>query len=352
MRSRAAVGVNGFGTIGRRVAWAASQQRDMEVVGVVKTKPDYAAMQAASAGLPLYVPGEREAEAFRRAGLEVRGALRDLLKEVDVIVDATPDGVGATYAKAYSEAGVRAIFQGGEEASVAKVSFSALCNYDEAVDKESVRVVSCNTTGLLRSICALNSAIGVKSVNAFLVRRAADLQEVKRGPVNAIVLNPARVPSHHAGDVRSVLPWLEISTAAVVVPTTLMHVHYVNVRLRGAATREEVIEALRASPRVLVVSSSRSGVESTAQLIDAARHVRPRGDIPELVVFEESVSVRGEEASFIQAVHQESIVVPENVDAIRASLGMADAEESVRATNEALGIGRLPGLAGSPSAKG
>ncbi|ADL19298.1 Glyceraldehyde-3-phosphate dehydrogenase (GAPDH) [Acidilobus saccharovorans 345-15] len=344
VRGKVAVGVNGYGTIGRRVAWAAGLQPDMELVGVVKTKPDYAAAQAMSAGIPVYVPGEAEAERFRKAGLEVSGTIRDLLREVDVIVDATPDGVGATYSKLYREAGVKAIFQGGEEASVAQVSFSALCNYDEAVGKDSARVVSCNTTGLLRSICAINSAVGVRAVNAFLVRRAADMHEVKRGPINSVVLNPPRVPSHHAGDVRTVLPWLDITTAAVVVPTTLMHVHYVTMKLKGNASREEVLDALRSSPRVLVVSASKSGVEGTSQIIDAARHIRPRGDVPELVVFEESVLSKGDEVSFIQAVHQESIVVPENVDAIRALTGLSDGEQSVKLTNYALGIGKLPGL--------
>jgi glyceraldehyde-3-phosphate dehydrogenase (NAD(P)) len=48
--------------------------------------------------------------------------------------------------------------------------------------------------------------------------------------------------------------------------------------------------------------------------------------------------------SFVQAVHQESIVVPENVDAVRALTGLSDGERSVKLTNYALGIGKLPGL--------
>jgi glyceraldehyde-3-phosphate dehydrogenase (NAD(P)) len=40
-----------------------------------------------------------------------------------------------------------------------------------------------------------------------------------------------------------------------------------------------------------------------------------------------------------QAIHQESDVVPENVDAIRAVTNAADAEESIETTNEALGMG-------------
>jgi len=39
-------------------------------------------------------------------------------------------------------------------------------------------------------------------------------------------------------------------------------------------------------------------------------------------------------------VHQEAIVVPENIDAIRALTGTATKELSMEATNESLGIGR------------
>jgi glyceraldehyde-3-phosphate dehydrogenase (NAD(P)) len=38
------------------------------------------------------------------------------------------------------------------------------------------------------------------------------------------------------------------------------------------------------------------------------------------------------------AVHQEAIVTPENVDAIRSMLGTAEKIESIRQTNKALGI--------------
>ena len=37
------VGINGFGVIGRRVAYAVNKQEDMELVGVGKTSPDYKA---------------------------------------------------------------------------------------------------------------------------------------------------------------------------------------------------------------------------------------------------------------------------------------------------------------------
>ncbi len=335
------VGVNGYGTIGKRVAHAIQLQDDMDLVGIVKRTPDYAALQAYKAGIPIYAPGEEEAKAFEERGIPVKGLLDDLLDSIDVVVDATPGGVGAKYKPIYEKHGLKQVYQGGEKPGVAEVSFSTLCNYEEALGKNSVRVVSCNTTGLLRLICTLDKAFGVSSVRAVIVRRAADPKEVKRGPVNAIVLNPPRLPSHHGEDVKTVLPRLDIVTAAVVVPTTLMHVHAVTLRLRQPVTSSDVVEALEKAPRIMVVNAEATGIKSTAELMEAAREIRRRSDIPELVVFEDSITARGSEVMLFQAVHQESIVVPENIDAIRAvSLLASSAEETISLTDASLGIGQ------------
>lgn len=336
--ARVRVGVNGFGTIGKRVAEAVMLQPDMELVGVVKTRPDYGAFYAVSRGIPLYTLEDRMKD-FEEKGLPVQGTLEDLLSKVDVIVDATPGGVGAKYKPIYEKHGVKAIYQGGEKAEVAEASFSTLCNYGQAIGKNSLRVVSCNTTGLLRSICAVMKLGRVEQVRATIVRRAADPKEVKRGPVNAIVPNPARAPSHHALDVKTVLPDLDIVTMAVVVPTTLMHVHTVYARLSTSVTREDVIKAFEETPRILLADDS-AGLASTADIVEYFRDLgRKRYDIPELVIWLGSVNANGNEVMWMQAVHQESIVVPENIDAIRAVMGLANtAEETIEKTDATLGL--------------
>ena len=345
--ARVRVAVNGFGTIGKRVAEAVRLQPDMELVGVVKTRPDYTAAYAAANGFPLYVPGER-LNAFREKGIEPAGTLEELLSKSDVVVDATPGGVGATYRSLYEKHGVRAIFQGGEKPDVAEVSFNTLCNYQEALGKRWIRVVSCNTTALLRSICTLSRLAGVEKVRATIVRRAADPKETKRGPVNAIVPNPARAPSHHAIDVKTVLPSLDIVTMAVVVPTTLMHVHIVYATLREKVERKDVISLFEDTPRIILADDT-MGLASTADIVEYARDIgRKRYDIPELVIWENSISVQDREVMWMQAVHQESIVVPENIDAIRAAMELAGtSEETIGITDKTLGLmrGRIPRLA-------
>ena len=333
------VAVNGYGTIGKRVADAVRLQPDMQLVGVAKTRPSFEALGAVRSGIPIFVPSGSE-EAFEKAGIRVAGTIEDMMSRADVVVDATPDGVGAKNRPMYERAGVKAIFQGGEEPEVAEVSFSTLCNYEEAVNRRFVRVVSCNTTSLLRTICALSKAGKVRRVRAVIVRRAADTKEVKRGPINAVLPNPAKSPSHHARDVRTVLRDLDIFTMAVVAPTTLMHMHLLYVYFDGPVRRDDVIEALATTPRMLLIPPGLA-VEGTAHLFEIGRDLgRKRGDMPEVMVFSESVNASGDEVSLMYAVHQESVVVPENIDAIRAVSGLQDREATLKLTDQTLGVMR------------
>lgn len=332
------VGVNGFGTIGRRVADAVNKQPDMKVMGVVKTTPDFKARLALTRGLSIYCVDEASMSKFRKNGIEVAGTIDDLLKKVDVVIDCTPGDVGKTYRDRYRAAGVRAIFQGGEEADVAEVSFVAQCNYEKAVGRRSVRVVSCNTTGLCRVLNTFDRAFGIEKARAVIARRASDPEETSKGLIDAVVLDPVEIPSHHAEDVRTVLPHIDIVTMALKIPTSHMHLHSLILNLRESPSREEVLDTINSTTRVKVFWKS-DGFKGTANLFEYGRELgRVRGDIYEACVYGDSVTVLGKEVYLYLAVHQEAIVVPENVDAVRAVMGETSAEASIAQTNKILGI--------------
>ncbi|MEM0373455.1 MAG: phosphorylating glyceraldehyde-3-phosphate dehydrogenase, partial [Sulfolobales archaeon] len=216
----------------------------------------------------------------------------------------------------------------------------ALCNYEEAYGKRYIRVVSCNTTGLLRTLCTINSIYKIKKVRATIIRRAADPKEIKRGPINSIVPDPVTIPSHHAKDVQTVIKNLDIITMAAVVPTTLMHLHLLNIEVEGKPNRKDLITLFQSTPR-LVLISNRSAISSTAEIIEAIRDLgRERNDLMEVAIFEDSIYTNNNEIFLMYGVHQESIVVPENIDAIRASLMSKSKEESINLTNETLKIYR------------
>jgi len=268
----------------------------------------------------------------------VKGTLNDLLQRVDLVVDGAPDDMGPTNKAIYKQAKVRAIFQGGEEHELTGTSFVAQCNYEAAAGKDMIRVVSCNTTGLCRTLGAVDKAIGVSRARAVLARRATDPDDVKKGPIDAVVLDPTTLPSHHGPDVQTVLPNIPIVTMAFKVPTTHMHLHSLILSLKKGATKEEVVRALQVAPRLNLVDG-KSGFKSTANIMDWARERgRDRNDVYEANVWKDSVTVVDGEAYMFLGVHQEAIVVPENIDAIRALTGGYSREESMKMTDESLGI--------------
>ncbi|ODR80510.1 glyceraldehyde-3-phosphate dehydrogenase [Haladaptatus sp. W1] len=333
------VGINGYGTIGKRVADAVRAQPDMEVVGVAKTRPNFEAEGAAENGYPLYAAIEERADRFDDAGIELAGMVEELVEAADVIVDACPSGIGADNKSLYDEYDTPALYQGGEDASVADTSFNARANYDEAVGAQHVRVVSCNTTGLSRLVAPLREEYGVEKVRATLVRRGGDPAQTGRGPINDIVPNPVSLPSHHGPDVKTIFPDLAIDTLGLKVPATLMHMHSINVSLEAEPDAEEVRELLERQSRIFVIPEHMD-IDGAGKLKEFAMdRGRPRGDFWENCVWGESVSMEGNDLYLFQAIHQESDVVPENVDAIRAVTNAADAEESIETTNDALGIG-------------
>lgn len=332
------VGINGYGTIGKRVADAVRVQPDMDVCGVAKTSPDFVAEGARTAGYPLYAAIEDRAGAFDDAGIELSGTVEDLVADSDVIVDATPGGVGAENRPLYEKHDTPALFQGAESPDVADVSFNARANYDAARDAKYVRVVSCNTTGLSRLLAPLKEEYGVEKARATLVRRGGDPDQSSRGPINDILPDPISIPSHHGPDVQTIFPDLSIDTLGLTVPATLMHIHSVNVTLESPPDAAAVRELLGDESRLFVVPE-KTRIESCGELREFARDAgRPRGDIWENCVWGESINVQGNDFYCFQAIHQESDVVPENVDALRAMFDTANAEESIARTNESLGM--------------
>lgn len=330
------VGLVGYGTIGKRVADAVIMQKDMKLIGVTAHTYNYRTEIANKKGIKIFaMNGVGD---FKKNGIKVAGDVNALLDEVDVVVDCTPKKVGKQNKdKYYVPKKIKAIFQGGEKKEVADASFVAQCNYDEALNKDFVRVVSCNTTGLCRTLHAINQNYGIDSVHATMVRRAADPWDIYHGPINAVV-PVLELPSHHGPDVRTVLKDLEIFTTAMSTPTTLMHMHSITVDMKKKATVKEILDLFKRTTRIRVVRNAER-VRSTAEVMEMAKDFgRLRGDMPEICIWEEGVGVRKKKLFYLQAIHQESDVVLENIDAIRAATGFKDSKKSIEMTNKALDV--------------
>ncbi len=333
--------VNGVGTIGKRVAYSVLDQDDMNLVGVSSTIPKSILLNLNKNGflkdVDLYASQEEHIDNLEQSGLEVKGSMPKLLEEgkVDVVVDSTPPGIDEKFKKIYEDKGVKAIFQGGADKKLVDTSFSTLANYEDAVGEDYVKVVSCNTTSLARTVSQVDRKFGVEGGSVSLVRRGGDPHQEDRGPINAIVPVP-HVPSHHGVDLQEVLEDVKLDTLAVKVPTTLAHVHMVSLDIEKDISREDVLETFEETPRTKLFSAE-EGYTSTAKIMEAARDLnRPRSDLPEVGIWKETVSVKGSKLYWIHLVHQESIVAPENIDAIRAMMDMADKEETIKKTDKTM----------------
>ena len=86
------------------------------------------------------------------------------------------------------------------------------------------------------------------------------------------------------------------------------------------------------------MSGKEDKIPSTAEVMEMARDIgRPWGDLHEIFVWTDGVSVDGNTLRYFQAIHQESDVVPENIDAIRALLSLeTDWRASVRLTDQSI----------------
>jgi glyceraldehyde-3-phosphate dehydrogenase (NAD(P)) len=338
---KAKIAINGYGTIGKRIADAVTAQDDMKIVGAVKTRPSFEAKVAIDRGFDLYASSSDKIEAFNKAGIEISGTIEELLNKADLVVDCTPGGVGASYKDLYDKHNVKAIWQGGEDHEIAGFSFNSEANYNDAIGRDFTRVVSCNTTGLTRALFPLDQTYGIKKSRVTLMRRAADPGNIKSGPINAIVPNPISLPSHHGPDVNSILPHINIATVAVKLSTTIMHFHALNVEMNRDFNPEDIVELYAGRPRIRFVSGA-DNIKSTAEVMELARDLgRSRSDMFENVIWKDSISKYQNELYFFQAIHQESDVIPENVDAIRAMCELeSDSARSIEKTNKTMGIGK------------
>ena len=339
--NRVNVAINGYGVIGKRVADAVALQDDMEVVGVSEVSADWRIRIAIGLGLRVFAPGDEERARLQDGGVPVTGLLGDLVAEADVIVDCTPKGLGGRYLDVYRSADVKAILQGGEKHEVTGHSFVAEANYETALGLRATRVVSCNTTATVRLLGALDKAGLLGRARGVLMRRATDPWESHLGGIMNTIVPEKAIPSHQGPDAKTVLPHLDVVTMACKVPETLGHLHYWWVELTRESSKEEVLSILRLAPRV-AFARAEDGLGAINAVEELANDLgRPRNDLWETVVWEDILSVSGRELFLCQQVDNQAIVVPENIDAIRALTGIEQSgENSIAKTDRALGMVR------------
>jgi len=333
------IAVIGYGVIGKRVADAVDLQDDMELVGVCDIISDWRIQNAVRKGYPIYAATPAANKEMTASGVPVNGSLNELLANVDLVVDCTPKAISALNVPLYKKKGVKFIVQGGDKHETTGHSFGAESNYKSAINLNSTRVVSCNTTSILRTLTVLKKANLLDYARGTLVRRATDPWESHLGGIMNTMVPERDIPSHQGPDAQSVDPDLDVITTAVKVPQTLSHLHYWNVKLKKQATKDEVLDAFKTSSRIKLIQYDQGLVSNNTikeMFLDMGR---PWGDMYEVVLWEDMLKVVGDELFYAYVVDNQAIVIPETIDAIRALTGIeTDPNKSIEKTNKSLGI--------------
>lgn len=343
MSKKIKVGVAGYGVIGQRLADGVALQGDMELVGIADLAPTLSIKALKEKGMPydLYLVEGADKSKFDELGIPTKGSFDDLISKVDIMLDSAPGGVGAKNKVLYEKAGVKAIFQGGEKNSVADVFFHGYANYEKGLDKDYLKLTSCNTTGLIRTVDALDRAVGVSKVAITIIRRVADPGDYHRGLTNALQIDKA--PSHQAVDLMTIMP--HVNATGILVHTPVTHGHIITVLASGKdgqkITKEAALAAFAAHPRIRLVSID-EGFLGNASLFRYARDLgNPRGDMYEVALWTDSLVESGNDIMFAINIPQESVTIPETIDGVRAAMRMQETrEEGTGKTNEYLGIGK------------
>ena len=309
------IAVVGYGVIGKRVADAINVQDDMSLIGVCDVISDWRIQNAVRKGYDIYAATVDAENEMKASGITVKGNMQQLLKKTDLVVDCTPKNIAAKNVEIYKGQGIKFIVQGGEKHKTTGHSFSAENNYSTAVNLDATRVVSCNTTSILRTLTALKRADLLDYGRGTLLRRATDPWESHLGGIMNTMVPEKDIPSHQGPDAQSVDPDLDVITSAVKVPETLSHMHYWNVKLRKKASKEEVLNALKTSSRIKFIHYDQGLVSNNTIKEMFMDMGRPWGDMYEVALWEDMLKVVGDELFYAYVVDNQAIVIPETIDA-------------------------------------
>ncbi len=326
--------VNGYGSIGSRLASFLLDDPELEVTGVGKQSPDSKVAEAAARGIDVYVPESRLPDFEGHGG--VRGTIKSALAKSDIVIDASPGGCGyANKTGLYEPGGIPAIYQGGESIegpeAVSDLLFNSRTNYDRAINARHVMQGSCNVTGMGRMLVPLRNAYGdgISRIDVTLIRRWADIEQADKEVPDTIEMTEA---PHHGRDVMATLgpsgsgddrgagktapPPPQLHVRAVKVPTRQMHLHVMDVRFSREAAESgampdaaELHGLLEGEPGIAILRRAKG----TAEIRECARKMGFSFVDTNLVhVHANMTEVHGDTIQVMYSDDQTGIVIPEN----------------------------------------
>ena len=307
------VSVIGYDLLGKRIADAVAQQPDMDLAGVFDDDPSCQSM------------------VMHRGYSLLPGPPDQLVPPGDVAVLCRTDGYVVDTPVIYA-AYVR---------SSTGQLFTPLSRAADVAGQSCVRVALPDVIALGRILQAIDSLASVERLFASIIVRSGHATERSAGSVDA--LEPLPEDAHMTRQMTEAfgprVPCFRITR--VRAPYSHSHLHTVKLDLDKQLDRQLMLDALAREPRILIGSAA-DGFATTADIQEFFRNgSRPRGDRPEVFVWEESIMVKGQSLCLMMDVCQEATSVLDTIDALRLRQGRAlDGGAARRQTDASLQVGQ------------
>jgi len=326
--------VNGYGTIGSRIAKFIKDDSDIVVIGIGKHSPDEKVQHAINDGFSVYVPEDKN-DNFK--DYNISGSIESILDDCDLVIDASPGGNGFINKKnIYEPKGIKAIFQGGEtifnDNAVSDILFNSRVNYVEAFDKKYVMQGSCNVTGMGKILNPLREKYADKltRIDVTLVRRWADLEQTDKQIDDTIEMteNP-----HHGTDVKAFFGKdIPIFVRAIKVPTRQMHLHIMDIRFNeNAPTSDEIHELFKNEYGIAILWRAKG----TKDVRDFAESTKFNfKDTNMLHIHANMTTSIGDTIQLMYSDDQTGLVIPENYMLLQAMLFQRNYDDALKRTNK------------------
>ena len=330
--------VNGYGSIGSRIASFLMDDPELVVIGVGKQSPDMQSIKKAKGvGLKVYVPA-RKLDQFDGMP-NIAGTIESALDKADLVVDASPGGCGyINKVELYEPYNVPAIYQGGEtilgSKAVSDVIFNSRTNYDAVSRHKHIMQGSCNVTGMGRILEPLyhRYSTQIARIDVTLIRRWADIDQINTSVPDTIQMTQS---PHHGDDLKATMSTNCIAplfVRAIKVPTRQMHLHIMDIRFTDSAATpppSQIHDTLANEPGVATLWTAKD----TAAIRKCALEMQFHFADTNMVHIHANMTTRiGDTIQMMYSDDQTGIVVPENHMLIQAMLSNKPYKKAVAHT--------------------
>ncbi len=311
-----------------------------------------------------FLTDEKDRSSWERVGAKINGGYNDFFEESDLIVVGAPGGREQTYVEASMAHDCYTMLMGGahrgeilnglEEKKLeipekiredlGREFFFGLENYERFLKAgpKLVQCTSCNTTALCRAVLAARP-LGLLAVLGNLDRRSGDPHNIVQVSPNAIQFGSDA--GHQGKDAGTVFKDIRFSIRASKVPTTIPHVHQLNLVFDGKLTPQMLLERLSSTRRVVVIpyKDGEKKHDWTSEIIEAFVSGFERPISPEIfeLLFSDAI-IPFELGNYtilqtVMLVEQMSLPVPNYVEAFLMFCGFP-ADRVHDSVDRALGV--------------